>query len=167
MSENIKLKDSIVHRTEVEVRSNDSAISFICRELDRRKFIDIHFLCNNDDSTWVLGCCSLNADDVSCHECEMCLCERFALLFADLTAHTISVLILVSTDRSGFECMRTTKEHAYISMCSRLILTGEVKVDIRLLISFESEECLERNILTVRYQRFTAFRTVLRRKVIS
>ena len=40
-----------------------------------------------------------------------------------LTAYAISVLILVSTDRSCFKCMRTAKEHAYISMCSGLVFT--------------------------------------------
>ena len=52
-------------------------------------------------------------------------------------------------------------------MRSGLVFTGEVKIDIRLLVSLESEECLERYILTVRYEFLTAFRTVLRRKIIS
>ena len=63
--------------------------------------------------------------------------------------------------------MCTAEEYAYVGMSSRLIFTGEVKVDIRLLVAVESEERLERNILTVRYQLFAAFGTVLRRQVIT
>ena len=54
MTKDIELQDSIVHRAEVEVRGNDSAVGLICRELDRRKFVDIHFLGNNDDTARVL-----------------------------------------------------------------------------------------------------------------
>ena len=97
----------------------------------------------------------------------MSLCKGFALLLTDLAAYTISVLILVSTDRTCLKCMCTAEKHAYISMSSRLVFAWEVKIDIRLLIAFESKECLERNILSVRYQFLAAFRAVLRRQVVT
>ena len=52
-------------------------------------------------------------------------------------------------------------------MCTWLILTGEVQVDIRLLITVKSEERFKRNILTVRDHHRTALRAWLDRKVIS
>ena len=97
----------------------------------------------------------------------MRLGKGFALLFTDLAAYAICVLILVSADRSGLERMSTAEQYTYIGMRSRLILTGEVKIDIRLLIAVESEERLERDILSVRNELFAAFRTVLRRQVIT
>ena len=110
-----------MHCKEVEVRCNYSAVSLIRRELDRSKFINIHFLGDNDDAARVLGCRTLNADDVPCHESKMSLCKGFALLLTDLAAYTISVLILVSTDRTCLKCMCTAEKHAYISMSSRLV----------------------------------------------
>ena len=44
-------------------------------------------------------------------------------------------------------------------MCLTLIFTGEVQVDIRLLISFKSKECFKRDIKTVLDQLFAAVRT--------
>ena len=79
----------------------------------------------------------------------MCLRRMFSAFLKYLTANTISVLILISTNGPGLKCMRSAKQHTDISMCSRLIITGEVKIDIRLLISMESKERLERNILTI------------------
>ena len=52
-------------------------------------------------------------------------------------------------------------------MCTWLILTGEVQVNIRLLITVKSEERFKRNILTVRDHHRAALRTRLDRKVIS
>ena len=97
----------------------------------------------------------------------MSLGKGFSPLLAYLAADSISILILISTDRTCLECMRAAEQHADIRMRSGLVFTGEVKIDIRLLVSLESEECLERYILTVRYEFLTAFRTVLRRKIIS
>ena len=91
----------------------------------------------------------------------MCLCKGFTLLFTDLAAYAICVLILVSADRSGLERMSTAEQYTYIGMRSRLILTGEVKIDIRLLVALESEERLERDILSVRDQLLSALRTKL------
>ena len=63
--------------------------------------------------------------------------------------------------------MRASEEYAYVCVCSRLVFAGEVKIDIRLLVSLESEERFERNILSVRDQFLAALRTVLRRKIVT
>ena len=80
----------------------------------------------------------------------MRLCKRFSLLLTDLAAKTISVLVLVSADRTRFERMRSSEQYTDVRMRSRLVFTREVKVDIRLLVALKSEERLERNVLSVR-----------------
>ena len=140
-----------MHRTEIEVRRNDPAVGLVCRILYGRKLIYIHLLGDNHDTARVLGSSSLDTDDVSGHISKMSLGKGFSPLLAYLAADSISILILISTDRTCLECMRAAEQHADIRMRSGLIFTGEVKIDIRLLVSLESEECLERYILTVRY----------------
>ena len=48
-----------------------------------------------------------------------------------------------------------------------LVLTGEVQVDIRLFVSLESQESLERNIKSVLVKLFSAHRAQLVRHIDS
>ena len=52
-------------------------------------------------------------------------------------------------------------------MCLTLIFTGEVQVDIRLLIPLKSKERFKRDIKTVLDQLFAAVRTDLIRHITS
>ena len=61
--------------------------------------------------------------------------------------------------------MSCTKEEFYILMGIGLMLTREVKVDIRLFVSKEAKECLERDILSVLTHNSSAFGTVPDRHV--
>ena len=67
-------------------------------------------------------------------------------LFVIIFHITERCLIRQRTDRSGTESLSRTKDYFCIFMCLTLILTGEVQVDIRFLVSLESKECLKWNI---------------------
>ena len=76
-------------------------------------------------------------------------------------------LVRKRTDGSRFKRLSLTKDNLRIFMCLTLILSGEVKVDIRLLVSLKSEECLERNIKSFLRQWFAASRTDLIRHIAA
>ena len=50
-------------------------------------------------------------------------------------------------------------------MSLTLILTGEIQVNIRFLVSLKAKEGLKGNVKSVLYKRFPAYRTVLIRHI--
>ena len=76
-------------------------------------------------------------------------------------------LVRQRTDRSGTERLTFTENNLRIFMRFALIITGEVQVDIRLLVSLKSKECLKRNVKPVFCQLLAAHRTDLIRHITS
>ena len=72
-----------------------------------------------------------------------------------------------TTYGSRLECLALTEEYLGVCMCLRLILTREVQIDIRLLVSVESKECLEWYIVSFLYKRCSTIRTVSVRHITS
>ena len=58
-------------------------------------------------------------------------------------------LVCQRTDGSRTEGLTCTEDNLRIFVCLGLIITGDVQVDIRLLVSLESKEGLEGNIKSV------------------
>ena len=72
-----------------------------------------------------------------------------------------SGLVRQCADGSGAEGMTRAENHLGVIMGMALVLTGEVQVDIRLLIPLESKESLEGNVKSLFIQRMSADRTNL------
>ena len=91
----------------------------------------------------------------------------FSTFFIIIFYITKCCLISQCTNCTGAEGLTISKNNFCILMRLTLVLTGEVKVNIRLLVSFESKKCFKRNIESVFYQLLTTHRAVLIRHVTS
>ena len=76
-------------------------------------------------------------------------------------------LIRQGCNGSGTEGLSRAEDNLSIFMRLGLVLTGEIQVDIRLLVSLESQERLKRNIKSVLVKLFSAHRTYLVRHIDS
>ena len=90
-----------------------------------------------------------------------------ATFFKIILHITESGLIRQGCNGSGTEGLSRTEDNLGIFMRLGLVLTGEVQVDIRLFVSLESQESLERNIKSVLVKLFSAHRTYLVRHIDS
>ena len=79
----------------------------------------------------------------------------------------IGSLICKSADSTSLKGLPITKDYGSIGMSLRLIITREIQIDIRLLISLESKEGLKRDIKALLGQLMTADRTDLIRHVTA
>ena len=77
----------------------------------------------------------------------------YATLFVIIFHITERCLIRQCTDGSRTEGLSFTEDNLRIFVGLTLILAGEVQVDIRLLVSLESQEGLKRNIKPIFFQR--------------
>ena len=85
--------------------------------------------------------------------------------------HTMLFIIILYITECGFICQRTNgsgteglsraEDNLSIFMSLGLVLTGEIQVDIRLLVSLKSQERLKRNIKSVFMELFSAHRAQL------
>ena len=72
-----------------------------------------------------------------------------ATFFKIILHITESGLVRQGCNGSGTESLSCAEDNLRVFMRLGLVLTGEVQVDIRLLISLESQERLERNIKAI------------------
>ena len=80
---------------------------------------------------------------------------------------TVRRLIGQRADCPGAESLSFAEDNLRVSMGPALVLSREVKVDIRLFVALESKECLERDIESVLCQRFPADRAFFVRHITA
>ena len=130
----------------IEMRRNDIACHIIGRMLDRRKGMYFLSVRKNDDSSGMLSGRTLYSDTSGNYSVDFTVPFTFALfleIFFDISVHC---LVGKRTYRSGFKCLTLAENNLDVGMGFCLIFTGEIKIDIRLLVTVESQECLERNV---------------------
>ena len=132
----------------------------ICRTLNRCKLINFMSHRQYDNTTRMLSGSSSDSR-TSLHN-TVNFADTFVLTTFFIIIFYISKGCFISqcTNGSGTESLSRTKDNFCISVSLTLIVTGEVKVNIRFFISFESKECFERNIKTFFFQWLSAHRTV-------
>ena len=115
----------------------------------------------------MLTCCSLYTRTAACKSVLFGTTYNNVSLLKIL--FNISVCSFISNGSNGtrFENVTVTEKRLCISVSSRLILTGKVKVNIRALVTLEAKEGFERNIVSVTDKVCSAFGTSLNRKVIA
>jgi len=90
-----------------------------------------------------------------------------ATFFKIILHITESSLIRQGCNGSGTESLSCAEDNLRVFMRLGLVLTGEVQVDIRLLISLESQERLERNIKAILMKFLSTHRADLVRHIDS
>ena len=93
--------------------------------------------------------------------------QRYAVVLAVFLDIAVSGLVRNSGDRSGLENVGFSEELLCIAVSPELVLSGEVKVDIRSLVSVEAKEGLEGYVVAVTVHILSADRALLRRQVVA
>ena len=139
----------------------------IRRLLDRCETVDLLRIRCNDDTSRVLAGGTLYAQTML-HDA-----VHFRLSHGDSTPLTETLditehrLLRIGGDSPRTEGMVLTEHLTDKGVSPGLVIAGEVKIDIRLLISLKPEEGLEGDIMPLLDQLVTAFRTVTIRHVTS
>ena len=123
MPQNIQLQHVLIDIVEVKVSCLPSSSYIISRILNRCKIIDIHIIWNNNDTTWVLTCISLNPSSTHSQTINLSITiELIVITFVTLDK-TISCPICNSTYRSSTEGILLSKNITYIQVSRRLIIS--------------------------------------------
>ena len=165
VSEDIQFQEVMVNGVIIKMSCNDPALHIVCRVLDRRELIDVMPVGKYDNTSRMLSCTAPDTRAPFCDTLNLTLSLSLFMILVIILHKAICRLIRKRTDRPCLKCMTLSKQHLCIFMGFRLIITGEIQVDIRLFITLESEESLKGDIESRFYKRFPAHRTVLIRHI--
>ena len=161
MPQNIHFQNIIVDRVEIKVGSFPGGVLVIGRILNRGEIVNIHIIGHNNNPRRVL---TGRPFDPSCALGETVLLsspELNIVIPLESLNITIGSLIGHRSNRPGPENVLLADQYLHVVVGDWLVVSGEVQVDIRHLVSFESQEGLERNIVTVLHQQGPTLRALL------
>ena len=145
---------------EIKVGRFPRSVLVIRRVLNRCKVVDFLIRRHNQDPGRVLsgrpfdpGCSLGKAVHLGAPQ------VLFGIPFVRLH-EPVGRLISYSPNRSGPVHVIRPEEDLHVVVRNRLVVPGEVQVDIRHLISLKAQEGFKRNILAVLHQGRPAFRTI-------
>ena len=87
--------------------------------------------------------------------------QENALLLGIFLDKAVSRFVRDRADGAGFEYVVTSEQLLRVAVGARLVLAGEIQVDIRRFVAVKAEERLERDVVTVLQELLTAFRAFL------
>ena len=151
----------------VEMCRDDITVFVVCRMLYRCEFLDLYTYRKNDDSTRMLACRSSDSRTALDDPVDLAVTLVLATLFVIILDITECRFLCQGTNRTSLECLTFSEDNLCISVRIRLIFSGEVQVDIRLLVTLETKECLERDIKSFFVQLRAAFRADLIRHIAT
>ena len=158
MPQNVQLQQVVVNGVIVKMGGDDVRGHIVGRMLHRCKLIDAVSVRKYYDSSRMLSGTSPDSGTSFCNSFNLTTTLSLTTFFIIVFHKSICCLICQRTDRSGFECMTLTKENLCIFMSLRLVISGEVQVDIRLFVSLKSKESLKWNVKSGFFQRLAAVR---------
>ena len=149
------------------MRRDDFRIRIVCRMLHRTEIVNIDFLRHDNDAARMLtgvsadACTALDqAVFLRASNFHLALCH----VFFDVA---VCGFFRNRADSSRAEYMVMPEQLAGVPVNGRLILTGEVQVNIRYFIAVEAQERLKRNGKSLLIERFSALRTGLVRHICA
>ena len=165
MSQDVQLQKVVVNGMIVKVGRNDPALHIIGRMLHRCELIDAVSVGKHDDTSRMLSRAAPDARTPFCNALDLASALSLFMFFVIILHKAVRSLVRQCADRPCLKRMPLSKEHFRIFVGLRLIVPGEVQVDIRLFITFKPEECLKWDIKTCFHERLTAHRTVFIRHI--
>ena len=149
------------------MRRDDICCRVVRRVLYRTKLINLVVIRTDNDSARMLSGRPFHARTMLRQTLLFIFVDRNIALFKELRDITISGFFCDRTDRSRLKHVFFTKNSPDIAVGHRLIFSGEVQVDIRLLIALKPKEGRERDRIAVPFHRRAAVRTVQRRHIYA
>ena len=167
MPQNIQLQQVMINGMVIKVSCNNVRLRIISRMLHRCKRINFFSQRKYDNSSRMLTGTSSNSSTSLYNPVNFTVSFSLSALLIIVLYISKCRLIRQCSNGSGTVSLTGSKNNLRIFMCITLIISREIQVDIRLLISFKSQECLKRNVKSVFHQRFPTDRTCLIRHIPS
>ena len=167
MSENIQLQKVLIDLVIIEVSRYDVSVPLVCRFLYRTELIYLVVIRNDDDTARMLSGRPLDACAALHKIVYVVFVSVYMIVFDVVLYISEGSLVGDRSYRSGLIYVLFTEDLSHVSVCDRLIFTRKVKVDIRLLVTFESEESSERDVEAFFLHACAALRTCLLRHIIA
>ena len=128
---------------------DDICRHIVGRFLKRCKGVDILSYREHDYTAGMLSRRTSDTFTAFCDTCYLAVAADDIMLFKIMLNQSVCCLVRKTRYCTGSECLACAKDYFRIFMSLGLVLTGEVKVDIRLLVSLKPEECLKGYIKAV------------------
>ena len=167
MSENVELQKIRVDRVIIKVGGDDVARHIICRMLNRSEPVDVHAFGQNNDAARMLAGRSSDTGASLGETLKFARSLGDSLILEIVHGQPVGSLVSDRADRARLESLTGAEDYFRVCLGDALLVSGEVEVDIRLLISLESEERLERDVEAELAQLMSADRAYLIRHVRS
>ena len=165
MSENIQFQEVVVNLVIIKVRRD--RVFILGRVLNRCKCVNLLSVGQNDDTARMLPGRFPDADTAIRQALDL---RRpfFLPMILKVPEHiTVRILVRHTRHRSGSKRLPCAEDYLRIMVRFRLILSGEVQVNIRLLVSFEAKEGLKRDVKAKLLKLCPALRTVFIRHIAA
>ena len=163
--EDVQLEQVMINGMVIKMGSHDVCRHIVRRMLHRRKGIDILSDGQNHDTAGMLPRTSAHPRHPHGEPLYLALAAVF-LSFLEIIFHIAeSRLVRQRCDGSRPVCLAGAEDDLRIFVGLGLVLSGEIQINIRLLISLEAQEGLKGDIKSVFVQFFPAHRTVFIRHV--
>ena len=130
----------------IKMCRDDITVFVICRMLHRCKFLNLLTNRKNNDTARMLSGRSSDTGTSLYDTVDLTVTFVLSTFFVVVFHITKRCFFRKCTDGSCLECLTLSKNNLCITMGICLIFTGEVQVNIRLFITFETKECFKRNI---------------------
>ena len=167
VAEDIELQQVLIDLVIIEVSCDHVCITLVCRLLYRTELIYLMIIRYDNDTARMLSGSPLDAGAALDQIVYVILVGLDIVVFDIVLYISVSSLVSYRSYSTRLEYVLLTEYLTYISVCHRLVFAGKIKVDIRLFVSLESEECSERNVQTFLLHPRSALRTHLFRHVIA
>ena len=165
VSKNIKLEDIFIDIVEVEVGGLPLGGHIVSWILDRCKVINIHVVRDNNDSTRVLSSRPLDSGSSLRQTLNFGVPIELPVVALVALDKSIGSLSRNGTNGTSPKGILSTKNIPHVQVSARLILSGEVQINIGYLVPVKTKEGLKWNILTVLAQLVTTLWTVFIRHI--
>ena len=167
MSEDIELQEVVIDGVIVKMRRDNVRGHIVGRMLNRRKGMDFLSVGQHHDTARMLACGTAHAHTALHDPVDLTVPLVLASFLVIILHITEGRLVRQRADGSGPEGLSLSENHLGVFMGLGLIITGKVQVDIRLLVSLESQEGLKRDVKAFLFQRRPADRAGLVRHVTA
>ena len=165
--QNIQFQKVCINGVIVKMCRDNIRIVIVCRMLHRSKRIDIFSKGQYDNTAGMLSRGSPDTGASLYNPVNFTIPLMHAPFFIIILHISECRLVRQRTNRPRPERLTRPEDHLRIFMSLTLIFSGKIQVNIRLLISFKSEECLKGNIKSHLIQRRPTVRTLLIRHITT
>ncbi len=149
----------------IKVRRHDVGGHIVGRMLHRRKGVDLLSKRQNHDAAGVLPRRPPDARAALCEALELTAALADPAVLAVSERVAVGRLVRHRRDGPCLEGLLVAEDYLRIRMRLRLVLAGEIQVDIRLLVALKAQERLKRNVKAGTHQLLSAVGAHLHRHV--